>query len=111
MKKCSICNEEAYFYDDIDKCPICGETLENYLPPNDEEFNRIKIKLDFSYIECNCGNEYSYSKDVCDKCGHKQEERSDIDPEVKLRKEKFEQVLTLIKDSKVYIKKFKKKSK
>ncbi|WP_459566505.1 YecA family protein [Clostridium sporogenes] len=106
MRICTNCSEHVAIYnDDIDKCPICGRNLEIKLIDDDTESNTINVHIDFSYKECDCGNKLSYNEISCKQCGKSQEiENDSVDPKVKLRKEKFKDILTLINDSDLCIK-------
>lgn len=105
LKKCLNCDKEMYVCKDTDKCPVCGEFLYNHGAYGDSKNNDININLDFTYYQCDCGNAFSYDERVCKQCGQEQEASvTNIDPKVKLRKEKFKDVINFINETDIYIK-------
>lgn len=104
MKTCNNCTENKILYSEtINTCPECGSILE-FINKNDE-VDCINIQIDFTGLECDCGERYSYEAEKCPKCGDKNERYNNMDLRVKLRKERFAEVLNWIEELDLELKK------
>lgn len=107
LKKCINCNKEIYVSEDINICPICSGVLHNHGQYSDNENNSINIDVDFTCFKCECGNTILYGERVCKQCGQEQDVSNvNIDPKVKIRREKFKDVIDLINSTDAFIKNF-----
>lgn len=103
LKKCFKCNKEIYIAEDVNECPVCEGSLQNQGEYSDNNSNNINIDIDFTYFDCDCGNNSLYGERVCKQCGQ-EIVNTNIDPKVKIRKEKFEDIVNLINTNDKYIK-------
>jgi Predicted metal-binding protein related to the C-terminal domain of SecA len=103
LKKCFKCDKEMYIPESVNICPICKEVLHNQEKNSKTKSNDINIIIDFTYFKCDCGNSSIYGEKICKQCGQ-EIANTDIDPKVKLRKERFEDIINFINTSDKYIK-------
>ena len=99
MKICNNCSKSHLLYNkNIDNCPVCGSKLDYIYEKN--KMSEINIYVDFTYIECDCGEMFLYECSKCPNCGNAHEiYQDDIDPKSKLRQIRFADILNIIKDS------------
>lgn len=104
MKICNNCSEAQLLYDkNTDNCSVCGSKLDYVYDKN--KMAEINIGIDFTYIECDCGEMFLYEHTKCSNCGYVPEFCQDkIDPKSKLRKIRFDEILNIIINSDLELK-------